>query len=86
MFPNIISKRVLIYQKLVGFVETGESFTPIVIYPIDNRSLKTFMCLLMPGNNRCSPSPMNRPISPLSSIMQDFDETCSGQSSYVDYV
>lgn len=37
-----------VYRKLCSYVDSGTHFTPVVIYPIDTRSGKNFMCLVMP--------------------------------------
>ncbi|XP_036383915.1 apical junction component 1 homolog [Megalops cyprinoides] len=36
-----------IYQQLCEFVESNKRFTPTTIYPIDKRSGKQFMCMIM---------------------------------------
>ncbi|XP_036385225.1 apical junction component 1 homolog [Megalops cyprinoides] len=36
-----------IYQQLCHFVESNERFTPTTIYPIDKRTGKQFMCMIM---------------------------------------
>ncbi|XDV21501.1 hypothetical protein PO909_026593 [Leuciscus waleckii] len=39
-YPNV-------YQKLCEFVESNRRFTPTTIYPIDKRTGKQFMCMIM---------------------------------------
>ncbi|XP_035245805.1 apical junction component 1 homolog [Anguilla anguilla] len=36
-----------VYRQLCDFVETNERFTPTTIYPIDKRTGKQFMCMIM---------------------------------------
>ncbi len=36
-----------IYNQLCEFVETNKRFTPTTIYPIDKRTGKQFMCMIM---------------------------------------
>ncbi|KAG5840814.1 apical junction component 1 homolog [Anguilla rostrata] len=36
-----------VYQQLVEFVESNKRFTPTTIYPIDKRTGKQFMCMIM---------------------------------------
>ncbi|XP_051981342.1 apical junction component 1 homolog [Xyrauchen texanus] len=42
-YPNV-------YQKLCEFVENNRRFTPTTIYPIDKRTGKQFMCMIMAGS------------------------------------
>lgn len=37
-----------VYKKLCTYVEGTENFTPVTIYPIDQASGKSFMCVIMP--------------------------------------
>ena len=39
-----------IYSALLDYVESGETFAPIDIYPVDRKTGKKFLCLIMPGN------------------------------------
>lgn len=39
-----------IYVRLCDYVERNEHFSPVCIYPIDNRTGKEFMCLIMPDS------------------------------------
>ena len=37
-----------IYNKLIDFVSDAKHFSPMIIYPTDNRTGKRFMCVIMP--------------------------------------
>jgi hypothetical protein len=37
-----------IYNKLIDFVSDAKHFSPLIIYPTDNRTGKRFMCVIMP--------------------------------------
>lgn len=37
-----------VYNKLIDFVSDAKHFSPLIIYPVDNRTGKKFMCVIMP--------------------------------------
>ena len=37
-----------VYNKLIDFVSDAKHFSPLIIYPIDGRTNKRFMCVIMP--------------------------------------
>ncbi|XP_053230799.1 apical junction component 1 homolog [Podarcis raffonei] len=39
-----------VYGRLVAFVESGRRFTPTTIYPVDKRTGKQFLCMIMAGS------------------------------------
>ncbi|XP_077778267.1 apical junction component 1 homolog [Podarcis muralis] len=39
-----------VYGRLVAFVESGRRFTPTTIYPVDRRTGKQFLCMIMAGS------------------------------------
>ncbi|CAH1787282.1 unnamed protein product, partial [Owenia fusiformis] len=40
-----------IYSRLCAYVDTNEPFTPIDLYPVDKRTGKRFVCLIMPNSD-----------------------------------
>ena len=47
---NLEPVEIEIYVRLCNYVERNEHFEPTCIYPIDNRTGKEFMCLIMPDS------------------------------------